>query len=118
MKRKLRVALLFGGKSAEHEISLISARNIFQAMNKKKYDVLGVAIDKHGRWFIDEGARLLRDTKVSKVAFHGVKQGAAVLPGETPTPLVRRPSNGGIGAVDVAFPVLHGPFGEDGTNQG
>ena len=118
MKRKLRVALLFGGKSAEHEISLISARNIFQAMDKKKYDVLAVAIDKQGRWFIDEGARLLRDPKISKVAFDSVKQGGAVLPGETPTPLVRRSSKGGIGAIDVAFPVVHGPFGEDGTLQG
>jgi D-alanine-D-alanine ligase len=58
MKKKLRVALLFGGKSAEHEISLISARNIFEAMDKTKYDVVAIGIDKQGRWHLDEGARL------------------------------------------------------------
>ena len=118
MKKKLRVALLFGGKSAEHEISLISARNIFHAMDKQKYDVVAVAIDKQGCWFVDEGAQLLRDTKVTQVAFDGVKHAAAVLPGNTPAPLVRRSSSRGIGAIDVVFPVLHGPFGEDGTLQG
>ena len=56
MRKKLRVALLFGGKSAEHEISLISARNIFEAMDKKKYDVVAVGIDKQGRWLVDEKA--------------------------------------------------------------
>jgi hypothetical protein len=56
MKKKLRVALLFGGKSAEHEISVISARNIFAAMDKKKYDVIAIGIDKQGHWFLDEDA--------------------------------------------------------------
>ena len=55
MKKKLRVAILFGGKSAEHEISLISARNIVEAMDKDKYDVVSIGIDKQGRWFFDEG---------------------------------------------------------------
>lgn len=118
MKKKLRVALLFGGKSAEHEISLISARNIFQAMDKDKYDVVAVAIDKQGRWFVDEGARLLRDTKLTKVEFTGINRSIAVLPGETATPMVRASSGKTRGAVDVVFPVLHGPFGEDGTMQG
>ncbi len=74
MRKKLRVALLFGGKSAEHEISLISARNIFQAMDKKKYDVLSVAIDKHGRWSVDDGARLLRDVELPKVESKATRQ--------------------------------------------
>jgi D-alanine-D-alanine ligase len=118
MKKKLRVALLFGGKSAEHEISLISARNILHAMDRKKYDVLAVAIDQHGLWSVDEGARLLRDVHISKVESEGTKKSVAVLPGETATPIVRRSSSGRIGAIDVVFPVLHGPFGEDGTIQG
>jgi D-alanine-D-alanine ligase len=118
MKKKLRVALLFGGKSAEHEISLISARNIFQAMDQAKYDVVAVAIDKQGRWFVDEDGRLLRDPKLSKVEFTGMKQSVAVLPGETATPIVRQSSAKTSSAVDVVFPVLHGPFGEDGTIQG
>ena len=53
MKKKLRVALLFGGKSAEHEISLISARNIVAAMDKNKYDIVAIGIDKQGRWHLD-----------------------------------------------------------------
>jgi len=118
MTKKLRVALLFGGKSAEHEISLISARNIFEAMDKKKYEVVAVGIDKQGRWFVDEKARLLRSATQSKVEFGGTKNAAAVLPGETKTPMVRRSTGGPFGGVDVVFPVLHGPLGEDGTVQG
>jgi D-alanine-D-alanine ligase len=118
MKKKLRVALLFGGQSAEHEISLISARNIFAAMDKSKYEVVAIGIDKQGRWFVDDDARLLRGAAPAQVEFRGTKHAAAVLPGDTETPMVR-PSTGALfGAVDVMFPVLHGPFGEDGTVQG
>ncbi|HEY7219404.1 MAG TPA: D-alanine--D-alanine ligase A, partial [Candidatus Binatia bacterium] len=85
MKKKLRVALLFGGKSAEHEISLISARNIYAAMDRKKYDVLAVGIDKQGRWHVDEGLRLLHGKKPSKVEFKDEKNIAAILPGNTAT---------------------------------
>ena len=117
MKKKLRVALLFGGKSAEHEISVISARNIFDAMDKTKYDVVAIGIDKQGRWHLDEGARLLLGKEQSKVEFKDARNVAAVMPGDTATPMVRR-TGPGFGAVDVVFPVLHGPFGEDGTVQG
>jgi D-alanine-D-alanine ligase len=117
MKKKLRVAILFGGKSAEHEISLISARNIVEAMDKTKYEVVAIGIDKQGRWHLDEGARLLRGKEQSKVEFRDAKNAAAVLPGNTSTPLAR-PTGAGFGAVDVVFPILHGPFGEDGTVQG
>ena len=118
MKRKLRVALLFGGKSAEHEISVISARNIFAAMDKKKYQVIAIGIDKQGRWFLDEDARLLSAREQSKVEFRGTKLVTAVLPGESRSPMVRPSTGLAFGRVDVVFPVLHGPFGEDGTIQG
>jgi D-alanine-D-alanine ligase len=118
MKKKLRVALLFGGKSAEHEISLISARNIFQAMDKKKYDVIAVGIDKQGRWFVDPRGRLLGGSAPKSVEFDGARNAAAVLPGDTKTPMVRPSRDAPFGGVDVVFPVLHGPFGEDGTVQG
>jgi D-alanine-D-alanine ligase len=117
MKKKLRVAILFGGKSAEHEISLISARNIVEAMDKNKYEVVAIGIDKQGRWHLDEGARLLHGKSASKVEFQDAKNAAAVLPGDNATPMVR-PSGAGLGAIDVVFPILHGPFGEDGTVQG
>lgn len=118
MKKKLRVALLFGGQSAEHEISLISARSIVAAMDKKKYEIVSIGIDKQGRWFYDEGARLLLDRTQTKVEFPDLKNVGAVLPGASNTAMVRSSSGAGIGAVDVVFPVLHGPFGEDGTVQG
>jgi D-alanine-D-alanine ligase len=118
MKKKIRVALLFGGKSAEHEISLISARNIFSAMDQRKYLVLAIAIDQQGRWFVDEGARLLRDAKIAKVEFDRTAQNLAVLPGNATQGMLRASSGDILGALDVAFPVLHGPFGEDGTIQG
>jgi D-alanine-D-alanine ligase len=117
MKKKLRVAILFGGKSAEHEISLISARNIVEAMDKNKYEVVAIGIDKQGRWHLDEDARLLYGRSASKVEFQNAKNAAAVMPGDTATPMVR-PSGAGLGAIDVVFPILHGPFGEDGTVQG
>jgi D-alanine-D-alanine ligase len=123
MKKKLRVAILFGGKSAEHEISLISARNIVDAMDKRKYEVIAIAIDKQGRWHLDDGARLLRGKQISKVEFKDTKKAAAVMPGGGATPVVR-PSRAGfsglgsLGSIDVVFPILHGPFGEDGTVQG
>src|SRR3970282_2872922 len=69
MKKKLRVAILFGGQSAEHEISLISARNIAAAMDRKKYEIVAVGIDKQGRWFIAEGGRLLRESTPSRGEF-------------------------------------------------
>ena len=120
MKKKLRVALLFGGKSAEHEISLISARNIVEAMDKNKYEVVAIGIDKQGRWHLDECARLLYGKTASKVEFPDAKNAAAVLPGDTATPMVRSSGagSGGLGSIDVVFPILHGPFGEDGTVQG
>ncbi|MGE5219931.1 MAG: D-alanine--D-alanine ligase [Chloroflexota bacterium] len=118
MKKKLRVALLFGGKSAEHEISLISARNIFQALDKKKYQIVAVGIDKRGRWFVDESARLLRNPQSTKVEFAGMSKTAAVVPGETPAPIIEPLSGKHFGGLDVVIPVLHGPFGEDGTIQG
>ena len=115
MKNKLRVAILFGGRSAEHEVSLISARNIVAAMDKSKYEIIAIAIDKQGRWSYDKGARLLRDQQKQVMPVDSA-QSIAILPGARQSSLVR------LGApsleVDVVFPVLHGPFGEDGTVQG
>src|SRR4030095_16831383 len=118
MKKKLRVAILFGGKSAEHEISFISARNIIEAMDKDKYELVSIGIDKEGRWFFDEGGELLHCKDQSQVIFRQNCNPTAVLPGTTPTPIIRTSSGRALGKVDVVFPVLHGPFGEDGTIQG
>ena len=117
MKNRLRVAILFGGRSAEHEISLISARNIIAAMDENKYEIVAIGIDKQGRWFYDEDARLLRDPEQKQVMPAGNAHLAPLLPGAGQSTLVRRAGRG-PGSVDVVFPVLHGPFGEDGTVQG
>jgi D-alanine-D-alanine ligase len=116
MKKKLRVAILFGGKSAEHEISVISARNIVEAMDQRKYEIVSIGIDKQGRWFFDEGGRLLGSSGQAQVKFQRRNHPTAVLPGKTQTPMLT--SRRALGKVDVVFPVLHGPFGEDGTVQG
>jgi D-alanine-D-alanine ligase len=117
MKNRLRVAILFGGRSAEHEISLISARNIVAAMDRSKYEILAIGIDKQGRWFYDEGARLLGDHEQNQVMPPRNAHLAALLPGAGKSTPIRL-SGRGLGSVDVVFPVLHGPFGEDGTVQG
>ncbi len=117
MKRKLRVAILFGGKSAEHEISLISARNIVAAMDQDKYEIVSIGIDKRGRWILDQEARLLRGRQ-TQVKLRRRDDTVAVLPGATQAPVMRISRRAALAAVDVVFPILHGPFGEDGTIQG
>ncbi len=118
MKKKIRVAILFGGKSAEHEISLISARNIVEAMDKKKYSIVSIGIDKQGRWGLDQGARLLRRGGEKRVEFGRRGNPAAVIPGAAQNPLVQLSPRRPLKKIDVVFPVLHGPLGEDGTVQG
>ena len=127
MKRKLRVAILFGGKSAEHEISLISARNIVEAMDKNKYEIVSIGIDKDGRWFFDQDAKLLQGRPAGRhhngraaTQVQSPRAGdfTAIVPGKSHAPMIRVSPGRALGAVDVVFPVLHGPFGEDGTVQG
>ena len=115
MKKKIRVAILCGGKSAEHEISLLSAKNIVEAIDKKKYQVLLISIDKHGRWGLGDapGAAWPSSVKSTKPG-----KSLALALGRRSNPLARLSGRGGVGPVDVVFPVLHGTFGEDGTVQG
>jgi D-alanine-D-alanine ligase len=117
MSKKIRVAILFGGKSAEHEISLISARNIVEAIDKKKYEIVSIGIDKQGRWFFDEGQRLLGGGGKAEAKPTRRSRSTAVVPGAE-APLIQISPRRALGKVDVAFPILHGPFGEDGTIQG
>jgi len=103
--KRLRVALLAGGRSSEHEISLASARSVLAALDPERYDVVGVEIGRDGRWQLEPGS--LQQSVTSEAS-----GGAAVpVPATDATPAV-------LGAVDVVLPILHGPFGEDGTVQG
>ena len=106
MTSRIRVALIAGGRSSEHEISLASARSVLEALDPERYDVTTVAIDRSGRWTLGSGEEqgALGDDTRSPV------ESLPVLADSKPAEA--------LGAVDVAIPILHGPFGEDGTVQG
>lgn len=108
MHKKIRVGVVFGGKSMEHEISLLSAKNVIDALDRNKYEVLLIGIDKNGEWHLRDNNHYLADTHHPKlVQFTGSKKPISVVPMEE-----------GKQPLDVIFPVLHGPNGEDGTIQG
>jgi D-alanine-D-alanine ligase len=110
--RKLGIAVLFGGRSGEHEVSLASARSIMQAMDKSKYDIYPIGIDKVGRWLTSgDPMALLSSGSTSPTT-------DALTLSENSRELVPGISRARFPDVDVVFPVLHGTFGEDGTVQG
>ena len=104
--KKLRVGVLFGGRSGEHEISLLSAASILKAIDRTKYEVVPIGITKGGRWLGGEQAQALLTGSAS-----------GELGPATGTGLLQVSGDVG-GSLDVIFPVLHGTFGEDGTIQG
>jgi D-alanine-D-alanine ligase len=134
--KKLRIGVLFGGRSGEHEVSLLSAASVMQALDRVKYDIVPIGITKHGQWLTDQhaeqlikgefveaprnkssragdaGAALL--AKGESVLAPPVPSGDSLVPFETP----RNHETPRAISVDVIFPVLHGTFGEDGTMQG
>lgn len=115
---KKRVAVLFGGRSAEHEVSLQSAKNVIGMIDRDEWDVVAIGIDKEGRWFLGDEARLLIDEQnPALVKLNRASTDLVVQPGNADAPLV--PLGGDLGGrIDVVFPVLHGPYGEDGSVQG
>jgi D-alanine-D-alanine ligase len=105
--KKISVAVLYGGRSAEHEVSLLSAASVIKNLDKNKFTVIPIGIDKQGRCFINELQHLyVNDEVVLKTKNAKCLQSLAELNQATQ----HRP--------DVVFPVLHGSFGEDGTIQG
>ncbi|TSC82298.1 MAG: D-alanine-D-alanine ligase [Parcubacteria group bacterium Gr01-1014_20] len=118
-KNKIRVGILFGGKSAEHEVSLQSAKNVVDAIDKEKYEVVLIGIDKFGKWLLPNKAQFLlnaSDPKLIKLNKENVES-VALVP-QSGGELTNLSSEGTVAGVDVVFPILHGPFGEDGTVQG
>jgi D-alanine-D-alanine ligase len=121
---KIVVGILFGGKSAEHEVSLQSAKNVYDAIDRNKFEPVLIGIDKSGRWLLNDKSRFLLNP--------GDPRRISLNPEGEPVALV--PESGGALAelapesrnqetppgppLDVVFPILHGPFGEDGTMQG
>ena len=136
MAKKLRVGILFGGRSGEHEVSLLSAASILKAIDRKKFDVVPVGITKEGHWVGAGDAHNLLEGDQSAVARRlragdpEVTPGAKLLHEGIPMLLAPEPNNSAALAkqtseprisaksLDVVFPVLHGTFGEDGTIQG
>jgi D-alanine-D-alanine ligase len=96
---RLRIAILAGGRSSEHEISLASARSVLEALDPDSYEVVTVAIGRDGRWELGTGS-----------------DGSSSVAETLPLPASNVPAT--LGDVDVVLPILHGPFGEDGTVQG
>ncbi len=122
-KHKIRVGILFGGRSGEHEVSLTSARGIMNAIDKDKYDVVPIGITKEGRWVVGgDPMRALRDAADMPPALATLTNEenealeTLLVPLE-PGPNALTTAEAPLG-LDVIFPVLHGPHGEDGTVQG
>ena len=124
-QKKLRIGLIFGGRSGEHEVSLASATSVMANLDKKKYEVVPIGITKEGGWLLGtEPARLMAaEQHINHTENTETETTTAVT--LTGDPRMRRliPLESGEqlqdnGALDVIFPVLHGPYGEDGTLQG
>ena len=111
-KRKLRVGVLFGGRSGEHEVSLRSARFVLDSLDPEKYEVRPIGITKTGEWLLDDDPMPLLEGVVEP----GARPAQA--PVSLPTRMPERPAGTLDAPLDVVFPVLHGTYGEDGTIQG
>jgi D-alanine-D-alanine ligase len=111
-KKRLRIGVLFGGRSGEHEVSLASAASVIRGLDPDKYEVVPIGITKEGHWLIG--------TSAQKMLPEVLRTGQRVTMSADPTDaaLVRLDGSGGGQRIDVVFPVMHGTFGEDGTIQG
>src|SRR5215831_6149545 len=122
MPKKLRIGVIFGGRSGEHEVSVRSARSVIEAIDKSKYEVVPVAITKEGKWLAPAAAAELLPAETQR------KLSAQMLGADrSDVAIVGDPSRNGLMTfgdsarerpLDVVFPVLHGTYGEDGTLQG
>jgi D-alanine-D-alanine ligase len=122
-QRKVRVALLFGGRSGEHAISAATAAGVLKAIDRDKYDVIPVGITREGQWVVasdDPAVWELRSDRLPEVT--AASGSEVMLSSSSDGPQLQVLEAGSVPAalsqVDVVFPVLHGPFGEDGTVQG
>jgi D-alanine-D-alanine ligase len=104
MSGKIRVGIIYGGQSAEHEISILSARNVLAALDRDRFEPVLIGIDKTGKWLAQKEQRLLESARDPRLV--GIEPGL-------PAPIEKA-----AGQVDVVFPVLHGTLGEDGAMQG
>ena len=118
MTNKKHVIILFGGKSAEHEVSLQSAKNIYEAIDKNKYDVTLIGVDRNGKWYLNDAQVLLNNSDPALIKLNSSNINLSLIPGDDSQKIVNLKNNHSLEKIDVVFPVMHGPFGEDGTIQG
>ena len=114
--KKIHVVVLFGGRSAEHEVSIQSARNVVHALDTDKYDITLIGIDKNGTWLPFSVPQLFA-TKRILLSEQKVASGAKIVSYTNRGEFLAKNGNS-TRKIEVVFPVLHGPFGEDGTIQG
>lgn len=113
--KRIRIGVIFGGRSVEHEVSLVSAASVINALNKEKYEVIPIGIASTGKWLSsNETLRLLKEKQSIEL-----EQEQLIVPDPRKQSLVAINDSSGVGkALDVIFPVVHGKYGEDGALQG
>lgn len=117
MDKKIRVGIIFGGKSAEHEVALQSAKNVIDAINKDKYEITLIGIDKEGRWQLNDRSHyLLNEQNPKLISLNKTENEVALIPGDNK--FLDTFGNRKLETLDVIFPIIHGTNGEDGTIQG
>ncbi|GGA84926.1 D-alanine--D-alanine ligase [Ornithinibacillus halotolerans] len=118
MKKK-KVGIIFGGKSAEHEVSLQSAKNIVDAIDKDKYEVTLIGIAKDGKWHLnDQSSYLLNAENPRLISLNKSNDNVAIVPGSASNQLIHVENATSLEQLDVIFPIVHGTLGEDGSLQG
>lgn len=119
--KKIRVCVLFGGKSGEHEVSLQSAKSIIENLDKNKYEVILIGIDKTGKWVLGNKANyLLNDSNPKLIALNKSNESPEVTAITTSSKpeIIEANSGKSVSQIDVFFPIIHGTYGEDGSLQG
>lgn len=116
---RLKVGVLFGGRSAEHEVSILSARNVIAALDPERFDVVPIGIARDGRWVLQSVTRLLRDKGDPRfVQLDAAGPSVPLINHAAHCVAKAADQEVTVDSLDVVFPVLHGPMGEDGTVQG
>jgi D-alanine-D-alanine ligase len=117
--KKINLCIIFGGKSAEHEVSLQSANSIINAVDRDKYHLTLIAMDKTGRFFLCDENNFLSNANNSKIiSLKKLDNELAFIPGESKASFYSIRDKELIDGIDVVFPIIHGPYGEDGSLQG
>jgi len=119
-KQKIKIGVLYGGRSGEHDVSLCSAASVVEALDKNRYDVVAIGIDRDGRWYVQEKPEIVSDKDFGKIL--SLKKRGVWLVNhfeeQNKLHIYNLESPGEKVVVDLIFPVLHGTYGEDGTLQG